>query len=106
MSKHIDIMRSDGAGRWRSRTVTIGCCPFCKTDDALCVSYVERDGYASWLWPQAVMCGGCGACGPWGNDDEAAVTKWNQTAGVETAGITEWKLIEPAPHNGTDDFPF
>ena len=106
MTKALDVLqRIDGA--MCRKSVSVACCPFCRSDQELIVSDVERDGYAPAYWPSAVQCGGCGASGPWGDTEESAVKKWNQATGVETVCLSDWTAIPPLdPAANLDEFPF
>lgn len=84
--------------------VLIGACPHCCGND-LIVSDVEISGAKQGSYPMAVHCGGCGARGPWANDEEGAVVVWNKTSGGATEFVSPWRQVIMQPDTNLDD-PF
>jgi hypothetical protein len=102
--RHYDIMQCLN-GIWNRKTVTLACCHFCGGDE-LVVSDVERDGYEPEEWPSAVMCGGCGAQGPWGTTEYRAVKAWNTASDVKTESLTDWTPMASSGPQPDDGCPF
>lgn len=91
-------------------TLTLGACPHCHSAESLVVSDVERKHLPPEKWPSQVCCGTCGATGPWGNDEETAVRKWNRATGTETDQDSRMSMAVQYPlsidYNILDGFPF
>lgn len=60
-------------------------CPFCQNSD--CGQHVR--GFAF-----KVMCGQCGAVGPWGDDEQQAIDLWNK-----------WFDVAPGPGHPMNVIP-
>jgi hypothetical protein len=92
-------------GTWK--LMTAGCCPFCRKSSALAVVEVELQHKPPEDWPSQVVCGCCGAAGPWGNTEEKAVEHWNRATGTDTRVIEARPHVPHEPLLAADpDFPF
>lgn len=94
-------------GTWK--TMTIGCCPFCRHNDSLCVSEITEgwDPPAKHGPQHQVACGCCGAAGPWGGTAERAIQLWSKVTGHESSVIATRPHVPPDPNAPiSDDIPF